>query len=69
MAPPVQALAQSESKARFLHRLGLDGGTEEHKQMYHMMKVWLESGGNGGVFVQATDDFPRKRPSLGETGC
>jgi hypothetical protein len=39
MAPQVRALAQSESKARFMARLGLDDRKDEHKQLYTMMKV------------------------------
>ena len=39
MAPQVRALAQSESKARFMARLGLDERKDEHKQLYAMMKV------------------------------
>jgi hypothetical protein len=39
MAPQVRALAQSESKARFMARLGLDEHKDEHKQLYAMMKV------------------------------
>jgi hypothetical protein len=39
MAPQVRALAQSESKAKFMARLGLDDRKDEHKQLYTMMKV------------------------------
>lgn len=39
MAPPRQALAQSESKARFFERLGLDERNELHRRVYSMMKV------------------------------
>ena len=39
MAPQVRALAQSESKAKFMTRLGLDEGNQDHKHLYHMMKV------------------------------
>jgi hypothetical protein len=39
MAPQVRALAQSESKARFMARLGLDDRKDEHRQLYTMMKV------------------------------
>ncbi|KAK4958914.1 hypothetical protein LTR10_003711 [Elasticomyces elasticus] len=38
MAPARQALAQSESKARFFERLGLDDGNEVHRRIYAMMK-------------------------------
>jgi hypothetical protein len=41
MAPQVRALAQSESKARFMARLGLDDREDEHRQLYTMMKVGL----------------------------
>lgn len=43
MAPQVRALAQSESKARFMARLGLDERRDEHKQLYTMMKVGFPS--------------------------
>ena len=43
MAPQVRALAQSESKARFMARLGLDELKDEHKQLYTMMKVGSSS--------------------------
>ena len=39
MAPEVQALAQSESKAKFMLRLGLNERNPDHKHLYHMMKV------------------------------
>lgn len=39
MAPRVQALAQSESKAKFLARLGLDPEKPEDKDLYRSMKV------------------------------
>ncbi|KXT09617.1 hypothetical protein AC579_7648 [Pseudocercospora musae] len=38
MAPPRPALAQSESKARFFERLGLDERNEFHRRVYAMMK-------------------------------
>jgi hypothetical protein len=38
--PPVRAaLAQSESKARFFERLGMDETNETHRRLYAMMKV------------------------------
>jgi hypothetical protein len=39
MAPRAPALAQSESKARFFERLGLDENNELHRRVYAMMKV------------------------------
>ena len=39
MAPPRQALAQSESKARFFERLCLRDDNEFHKRVYALMKV------------------------------
>ena len=39
MVPPRPALAQSESKARFFERLGLDEGNDFHRRVYAMMKV------------------------------
>lgn len=39
MAPAVPVLAQSESKAKFMARLGLNEREPEHKHLYHMMKV------------------------------
>lgn len=39
MAPAVPVLAQSESKAKFMARLGLNEREPKHKQLYHMMKV------------------------------
>ena len=41
MAPPRAPLAQSESKARFFERLGMDEQTEGHQRLYAMMKVTL----------------------------
>ncbi|KAK4553090.1 hypothetical protein LTR86_009817 [Recurvomyces mirabilis] len=38
MAPARPALAQSESKARFFERLGLDEDNELHRRIYAMMK-------------------------------
>jgi hypothetical protein len=43
MAPQVPALAQSESKARFFARLGLDLTNGTHRRVYNMMKVSLEA--------------------------
>lgn len=38
--PPLRApLAQSESKARFFERLGLNEQDENHRRLYAMMKV------------------------------
>lgn len=39
MAPPRAPLAQSESKARFFERLGMDERNEAHRRLYAMMKV------------------------------
>lgn len=39
MAPLVLSLAQSESKARFFERLGLDPTDRVHKRVYALMKV------------------------------
>lgn len=39
MAPLVLSLAQSESKARFFERLGLDQTDRTHKRVYALMKV------------------------------
>lgn len=39
MAPPRAPLAQSESKARFFERLGMDENDEGHRRLYAMMKV------------------------------
>ncbi|KAF2164637.1 hypothetical protein M409DRAFT_56460 [Zasmidium cellare ATCC 36951] len=44
MVPPRPALAQSESKARFFERLGLDEHNEYHRRVYAMMKVSPASG-------------------------
>ncbi|KAK3724739.1 hypothetical protein LTR37_000787 [Vermiconidia calcicola] len=38
MAPPRAPLAQSESKARFFERLGMDEQNEHHRRLYAMMK-------------------------------
>lgn len=43
MAPVVKALAQSESKSRFMERLGLNEQNPDHKQLYHMMKVGIST--------------------------
>ncbi|KAF2173743.1 hypothetical protein M409DRAFT_62016 [Zasmidium cellare ATCC 36951] len=42
MAPMVPPLAQSDSKARFFARLGLDSSNPTHKRVYSLMK--LEAG-------------------------
>lgn len=39
MKPQIPALAQSESKAKFLARLGLIPETEQNRRIYGMMKV------------------------------
>lgn len=39
MPPTAQYLAQSESKARFFDRLGLDEGNKMHRHLYSLMKV------------------------------
>lgn len=39
MAPAVPALAQSDSKAKFLERLCLDERIEQHARLYRRMKV------------------------------
>lgn len=44
------ALAQSESKARFFERLGLDERNESHRRLYAMMKV-PHSAVNGALGV------------------
>ena len=48
MAPEVQALAQSESKAKFMARLELNERNPEHKHLYHMMKVSILVRGTFG---------------------
>jgi hypothetical protein len=45
MAPVVKALAQSESKSRFMERLGLNEHNPDHKHIYHMMKVGIPTEG------------------------
>lgn len=52
MAPQVRALAQSESKARFMARLGLDELKDEHKQLYTMMKVGSSSSPSDRLGVE-----------------
>jgi hypothetical protein len=62
MAPQVRALAQSESKARFMARLGLDERKEEHKQLYTMMKVGSSSPYNRlGVEILSEVRFREER--------
>ncbi|KAF2720351.1 hypothetical protein K431DRAFT_304354 [Polychaeton citri CBS 116435] len=39
MAPQTKAIAQSESKGRFMERLGLDEANEDHKKVYALMKA------------------------------
>lgn len=39
MAPEIKALAQSESKTKFMERLGLNESNLDHKYLYHIMKV------------------------------
>ncbi|KAL1588871.1 hypothetical protein WHR41_02602 [Cladosporium halotolerans] len=46
MAPQVRALAQSESKAKFMERLGLDERNLDDKHLYHMMKEEASAGRN-----------------------
>ena len=43
MSPPRTPLAQSESKARFFDRLGLDEKNEEHRRLYALMKVRIST--------------------------
>jgi len=45
MAPEVRALAQSESKSKFMERLGLNERNPDHKHLYHMMKVSISTAG------------------------
>jgi hypothetical protein len=62
MAPRVRALAQSESKARFMARLGLDERKDEHKQLYTMMKVGSSSPSNRlGVEISSEVRFREER--------
>ncbi|KAM3413720.1 hypothetical protein BST61_g10409 [Cercospora zeina] len=44
MAPQVPALAQSESKARFFARLGLDPTNGTHRRVYNLMKMEAAEG-------------------------
>ncbi|EME38351.1 hypothetical protein DOTSEDRAFT_181475 [Dothistroma septosporum NZE10] len=44
MAPTAQYLAQSESKARFFDRLGLDDGNKMHRHLYSLMKAEAVDG-------------------------
>ena len=53
MAPPRAPLAQSESKARFFERLGMDEQSEGHQRLYAMMKVTLLA--HVLVYVPPTD--------------
>lgn len=39
MPPTAPALAQSDSKSRFMRRLGLDEGNKMHRYLYSLMKV------------------------------
>lgn len=58
MAPLVLSLAQSESKARFFDRLGLDPTDRVHKRVYALMKVCAPSLGLCGTRV-CPDHGPR----------
>ena len=42
MAPRQRVLAPSESKSRFLQRLGLNDNNEAHRRIYNMMKVFTQ---------------------------
>jgi len=53
MAPEVQALAQSESKAKFMLRLGLNERNPDHKHIYHMMKV--------SIFASHLQPLPKRQ--------
>ncbi|KXT09186.1 hypothetical protein AC579_7260 [Pseudocercospora musae] len=44
MAPQLPALAQSESKARFFARLGLDLTNGTHRRVYNLMKMEAAEG-------------------------
>lgn len=61
MAPPRPALAQSESKARFFERLGLDERSEAHKRLYAMMKVTVPNRWNRPTELALNIDFDRKK--------
>jgi hypothetical protein len=41
MAPPLQALARSDSKTKFFQRLGLSSQKSSDNQLYDLMKVGL----------------------------
>jgi 2-polyprenyl-6-methoxyphenol hydroxylase-like FAD-dependent oxidoreductase len=68
MAPEVRALAQSESKSKFMERLGLDERIPDHKHLYHMMKVSMSTRQTLSLDKESSDKASRKRPALGVTG-
>jgi len=67
MAPPRAALAQSESKARFFERLGLDEQNEQHRRLYAMMKVIFTTDLTG--LSAASLHQSRKKQSKAVVGC
>jgi hypothetical protein len=69
MAPQVRALAQSESKAKFMARLNLDDRNQDHKQIYHMMKVSVAPDRECTPIVERpAESVSRKKPAPGVTG-
>ncbi|KAF7190622.1 hypothetical protein HII31_07781 [Pseudocercospora fuligena] len=54
MAPQLPALAQSESKARFFARLGLDLTNGTHRRVYNLMKMEAAEGRKRLLEVQAS---------------
>ncbi|KAK5113823.1 hypothetical protein LTR62_003207 [Meristemomyces frigidus] len=63
MAPARPALAQSESKARFFERLGLNEDNEFHRRIYAMMKEEAVEARR-----RLTDDRSALLPALVNTG-
>jgi hypothetical protein len=69
MAPQVRALAQSESKAKFMERLNLDDHNQDHKRIYHMMKVSVTPDKERPAIVERfAENISRKKPALAATG-
>lgn len=67
MPPTAQYLAQSESKARFFDRLGLDEGKKMHRHLYGLMKAeavdgWTRMTANRDALIPRLKDDPSIDP-------
>ncbi|KAF2161920.1 hypothetical protein M409DRAFT_69445 [Zasmidium cellare ATCC 36951] len=67
MAPMAHPLAQSDSKARFMNRLGLEEANKMHRYLYSLMKTeaaegWSRMTSNREALAPAFKDNPAVEP-------